>query len=133
MTTKDEELREKLLKLAADESVYDLDMIIDRIMTLIASYTREEGYDPNRLGSWIFIGDNARLKNLDDLYWSYVVEYVEKNSADYDHYELDYLIKNMGYAGFDKVGIHHLLADADQNARKRIQTLQAKPEGKPNE
>jgi len=84
---------------------------------------RIEGYDPDRLGSWVFVGDAAHLKNLDELYWSYVMEHVASNSASYDHYALEYCKKNMEYAGFDQVGIHKTLARADQYARERIAEL----------
>ena len=84
---------------------------------------RIEGYDVNRQGSWIFIGDKARLDNLDELYWSYVMEQIAKDSGYYDHYTLDYCKRNMAFAGFDKVGIHILLARADQIAKERIADL----------
>lgn len=80
-------------------------------------------YDVNRLGTHIFIGDADTIRNLDDLYWSYVAQYVADNSATYDSYKLDYLKKNMEYASFHKVGIHKLLARADQYAKERITQL----------
>ena len=86
---------------------------------------RKEGYDHNLLGSWIFIGDNARLNNLDDLYWSYVQEFVAKdNPYRKEPYEkMEYIKKTMPYASFSKVGIFKLLARADQNAKERIAKL----------
>jgi hypothetical protein len=84
---------------------------------------RTSGYDPNRQGSWVFIGDGARLENLDDLYWSYVMEEVARDSSPYDHLSLKYCKGNMKYAGFDKVGIHKLLARADQYAKERLAHL----------
>lgn len=89
----------------------------------IALEARIEGYDVNRMGSWVFIGDNKVLQNLDDLYWSYVMEQVANDSAEYDKYTLEYCKMNMEYAGFDKVGIHKMLARADQIAKERLATL----------
>lgn len=89
----------------------------------IVSEAREEGYDVNRMGSWVFIGDNKVLQNLDDLYWSYVMEQIANDSAEYDKYTLEYCKMNMEYAGFDKVGIHKMLARADQRAKERLATL----------
>lgn len=88
---------------------------------------RKQGYDPHLLGSWVFIGDNARLSNLDDLYWSYVTEYMaeqDPHRPDSIYGNTDYLKKNMASAGFNKVGLHKLLAKADQRARDRIAELE---------
>lgn len=86
-----------------------------------------QGYDPNRLGSWVFIGDNARLENLDDLYWSYVMEVVAEHdpySVQNGNYSLDYIKKNMKSASFGSVGIHKILARADQRAKERLKSAQ---------
>lgn len=74
-------------------------------------------YDVNAQG--IFIGDAERAIGADRLYWSYVEQFV----ADYDNYSLDYIKGNMPYAGFGKVGIHKMLARADQYAHERIAYL----------
>lgn len=86
---------------------------------------RKEGYDHNLLGSWIFIGDNARLNNLDGLYWSYVQEFVAKDNPyrEEPYEKMEYIKKTMPYASFSKVGIFKLLARADQNAKERIAEL----------
>lgn len=112
------------LTIHADDSTGNLDHCVDAIESLLTAKTTEARYDTNRLGTYVFIGDNDRLKNLDDLYWSYVEEYVAANTADYDHYKLDYLKGNMEYAGFDEVGIRKLLATANQRAKERLEQLQ---------
>ncbi len=85
-------------------------------------------YDTARLGTHIFIGDNDRIKNLDDLYWSYVQEFVcADNPYRQEPYEkMSAIKKNMRYAGFHQVGLWKLLARADQRARERIATLKEK-------
>lgn len=92
---------------------------------------RKPGYDPNLLGSWVFIGDNARLKNLDDLYWSYIAEEMAQNNNHQPYTrkatpesELEYLKKNMKFASFNQVGLWLGLARADQHAKARLAQLQ---------
>lgn len=82
---------------------------------------RKEGYDPNRLGSWIFIGDKARLDNLDELYWSYVMETVAEVDP---NVKLEYAKQCMPSASFGQVGIFKTLARADQRAKERLAALQ---------
>lgn len=134
-TTKPDELDELREQVAGaiGECSYELlplsrKMEVDKILELFATHIAAEtkkaelrGYDANRQGSWIFIGDGARLNNLDDLYWSYVMEQIAKF---YDNYTLDYCKHNMKFAGFGKVGIHKMLAQADQIAKERIAHLQ---------
>lgn len=87
---------------------------------------RKQGYDPNMLGSWIFMGDAARLQNLDDLYWSYVMEIVAEHdpyAVQTGNYSLEYIKKNMKSASFGSVGIHKILARADQRAKEQIEAL----------
>jgi hypothetical protein len=101
--------------------------VINRIAAYVAQQveaaTHKEGYDPNMLGSWVFIGDEAKLENLTALYWSYVMEDIAAHSANYDHYKLEYVQANMPYAGFDEVGIRKMLATADRQARQKIAAL----------
>ena len=135
MTTADQmrdELGEFLMQVDLNRTTYDrtgkdaYTKIVRKTVTALTNICLEEqkeGYDIDRLGSWVFVGDNARLTNLDELYWSYVMEEVARDSASYDHYELDYCKRNMEFAGFDKVGIHKLLARADQRAKERIAKL----------
>jgi hypothetical protein len=95
--------------------------------------TVREGYDPNRLGSWVFIGDGARLKNLEDLYWSYVMEFASDNNGNQPftregslEAELAFIKRNMEAASFNKVGLHKTLARADQRAKERLAALERK-------
>lgn len=84
-------------------------------------------YDTNRLGTYVFVGDRDRVENLDDLYWSYVSEYM----SDYNGHrpytrsgkpkdELKYLKDNMEYASFNSVGLRLTLARANQYAKQRL-------------
>ena len=80
-------------------------------------------YDPNRLGHYVFVGDRDRIKTLDDLYWSYVMEVVAEHdpyAVSTGNYSLEYIKKNMKSASFGSVGIHKILARADQRAKERI-------------
>lgn len=127
MTSKDE-LREAIkaiLNRNAGRIQERLEYDVDQILNLLEGEKQKQGYDPNMLGSWIFIGDNARLKNLDDLYWSYVWEYVKDYDRSYDN--LEYLKNNMKYASPTKVGIYAILARADQRAKERLATLNKEP------
>ena len=90
----------------------------------------ENRYDVNRLGTYVFVGDADKLKTLDDLYWSYVCEFISdyngnrpftKSGKPED--ELRYIKSNMEVAGFDKVGLHKMLARANQRAKERIAAL----------
>ena len=105
------------------------------LLTLIANRehkARVEGYDPNMLGSWIFIGDNARLQNLDDLYWSYVIEFMseyDRWSASHDKRYVESIKSDMPLASFGSVGQQKALAYADQRARERLAALQAEDKG----
>lgn len=102
-----------------------------KLLALIKSAqqeARKEGYNPNRLGSWIFIGDNARLKNLDDLYWSYVIEFMAENdpwSASHDKGFVERQKRNMKYASFGGVGETKALARADQRAKERLTQIES--------
>jgi hypothetical protein len=154
MTTNDNELREQIVKilgletdpngqpdflLTRDEDFNVIEGVsyaneVDQLVQLVSESmrrregeARKEGYDPNRLGSWIFVGDNARLENLDGLYWSYVQEFVANDNPHREEpYEkMDYIKKTMPHASFSKVGIFKLLARADQRAKERIAELKA--------
>jgi hypothetical protein len=94
----------------------------------IVKYEAEARYDPNRLGTYVFVGDADKLKNFDDLYWSYVLEYM----AEYDPYTAshqknweEFIKSKMRYASFGEVGIFKQLARADQRAKERIAQLAA--------
>jgi hypothetical protein len=83
----------------------------------------KEGYDVNRLGSWVFIGDNARLQNLDDLYWSYVVEFCAAEDPyrpDSQFGDIEWCKRQMPYASFSGVGQFKMMAIADQSAKERL-------------
>jgi hypothetical protein len=82
--------------------------------------SKKSHYDHNRLGTYVFIGDNDRLKTLDDLYWSYVEEFV--STAD-PFLKLKYIKSKMRYASFNEVGTFKMLARADQDAKERIARL----------
>lgn len=92
----------------------------------IANLVIDGKYDTNRLGSWVFIGDIDKLNNLDDLYWSYVQEFVANDNPhrEESYEKMDYIKKTMPYASFSSVGIFKLLARADQRAKERIATLE---------
>ena len=97
-------------------------------INLLIDGARVGGYDSNRLGSWVFIGDKARLDNLDDLYWSYVMEEVARSdprAVENGTYNPNYIKKNMEYASFGGVGLIKMLARADQYAKERIAQLKS--------
>jgi len=88
----------------------------DQLLQLLTSHTNKEV---------VRFTDKLR-KNLDDLYWSYVTEYCAKQDPyrpDSPFAKTDYLKRNMPYASFSGVGIHKLLARADQHAKERIAKL----------
>lgn len=102
----------------------------------LAVRERETHYDPNRLGTYIFVGDSERLKTLDDLYWSYVMEFTSDYNASRPftkdatpEAELTYIKRNMEIASFSKVGLHKMLARADQRAKERLAQLSHKEDG----
>lgn len=101
---------------------------IAKVRELVTAEVERAKHDPNRQGHYIFVGDVDYLQNIDDLYWSYVMEAVARDSAEYDHYKLEYVKRNMQYASFDKVGIHKMLARADQYARECIARFQPQPQ-----
>jgi hypothetical protein len=100
--------------------------MVDAILALIKKETDKAHYDINRLGTWVFIGDKAKLDNLDDLYWSYVMELVAENdpyAVSTGNYSLERIKKNMKYANFGGVGLIKMLARADQRAKERLAEL----------
>lgn len=139
-TPDNEELRDSIRHYFGEQIDYLKvhDPLVDSVMKLVNAAIieaekraelrgRKEGYDPDRQGSWIFIGDSARLENLNDLYWSYVLQYV-KESNPHDKYKLQYLKNNMPTAldpssFFYGVGVHGLLFRADQHAKERMAQL----------
>lgn len=88
-------------------------------------------YDSDRLGYWVFIGASDRIKALDDLYWSYVMEQVVEPLRPFtkEHTyesELAFIKTRMKRANFSEVGLELQLARADQYAKERIAHLEPK-------
>jgi hypothetical protein len=92
-------------------------------MTQLATKNR---YDPNRLGTYVFVGDADKLKTLDDLYWSYVVEFCAAEDPyrpDSPYGDVEWCKRQMPYASFSGVGQFKMMARADQRAKERIAQL----------
>jgi hypothetical protein len=129
-----DKLRERLNKLAKYWADYPTEerKFKREIKSLIASQVQEATkviYDVNRLGTYIFIGDEENMKNMDDLYWSYVIEFMSENdpwSASHDKTFVERQKRNMQYANFGGVGETKALARADQRAKERLSQLKEK-------
>lgn len=86
----------------------------------------ENRYDVNRLGTYVFVGDADKLKNLDDLYWSYIVEFCAAENPyrpDSQFADIEWCKRQMPYASFNGVGQFKMMARADQRAKERIAQL----------
>lgn len=138
-TIKDDELRDKIINIFAEDGTLEAaakaerkySTEIDDLIALIHTHdmeVRKSHYDYNMKGSWIFIGDIDKLNSLNDLYWSYVMEVVaeaDPRAVERGIYSIDYIKNNMKHASWGSVGIHKILARADQRAKERIAELKA--------
>lgn len=108
-------------------SSFSSEIIEPEAKQAIALEINRARYDTERLGTWIFVGDIDKVNNLDDLYWSYVIEFMSENdpwSASHDKKFAERIKKNMQYASFGSVGEQKALAKANQRAKERLATLQ---------